>query len=119
MTTRAPSLPNTPLSFGLGLFVRPFLPLRNPNIPPEPSLLPSPILLASVGKVASWRASSDQLPLPSRVTCTPPVGLVIRWPATIGTWRARKSFCSGGGGAGRTGRPCRLSLLVLGLRGDD
>lgn len=78
MTTLAPSLPNTPRSLGLGLLFLPFLPFKKPNMPPEPSFLASGALLASLGRVASWRASSDQLPPPSSVTCTPPVGLVTR-----------------------------------------
>lgn len=48
-------------------------------MPLELSLLPSPAALASMGRVASWRASSDQLPPPSSVTWTPPDGLVTRF----------------------------------------
>lgn len=111
MTTRAPSLPSTPLSFGLGLLFRPFLLFRNPNMPPEPSFLESTTVLASVGRVASWRASSDQLPPPSSVTETPPVGLATR--LLVGG-KGRETYWlwyCGGSGAGRDGRPCVLSKL--------
>ncbi len=79
-TTLAPSFPNTPRSFGFGLFPRPFFPLKNPNTPPPPSAFPPPgpsslfAPLASAGNVASCLARSLQLLPPSRVTCTPPVG---------------------------------------------
>ncbi len=79
MTTLAPSFPSTPRSFGLGLLARPFFRFRKPNTPPEASGLPPRSLLtplASAGSVASWRANSLQLPPPSSVTWTPPVGLV-------------------------------------------
>lgn len=78
MITLAPSLPRTPLSLGLGLLFLPFLLLRKPNMPLELSALESAGVLASVGSVASCRASSDQLPPPSRVTETPPVELATR-----------------------------------------
>src|SRR5690606_16029806 len=80
ITTLAPSFPSTPLSLGFGLCALPFLPLRNPNIPPLLSCFVPSTQFASVGSVASCRASSDQPPLPSSVTCTPPPGLVIRRP---------------------------------------
>lgn len=82
-TTLAPSLPSTPLSLGLGLWVLPFLPLRKPNMPLEASALLPGDVFASLGKVESRRARSDQLPPESRVTCMPPVGLVTLPPLAV------------------------------------
>lgn len=83
-------------------------------MPLEPSALDELAgALASVGSVVSCRASSDQLPPPSKVTCTPPVGLATLL-VLLGSARLRYSlWYRGGAGAGRTGR------LWLGSCDDD
>src|SRR5204863_2500109 len=70
--TRAPSLPRTPLSMGLGLAPLPFLLDRNPSMPDGFGLV------GFVGEVVVPVAAifdgfmCDQDPVPSRTTCTPP-----------------------------------------------
>lgn len=80
MIWRAPSLPSTPGSVGLGLRSRPFLRLRKANIPLLGGLAPFLIKFSypSAGKVELLSASSLQLPVSSRTICTPPPLLILR-----------------------------------------
>ena len=73
MMTRAPSLPNTPLSLALGLLSRPFLRLRNPSMPDGFSVW------AFCTSAELWLAISVHEPVSLRTTCTPPPMLVLRW----------------------------------------
>ena len=78
MTTLAPSLPRIPRSCGFGLCPLPFFLPKNESMPPEGFAATSS--LASAGKVASCFASSDQLPISSKVTCIPPLVDSFRVP---------------------------------------
>jgi hypothetical protein len=70
MTTRAPSLPKIPRSCGFGLCPLPLFLLKKPNIPE--GFAAASINFASAGRVASFLASSDQLPSAPNTIETPP-----------------------------------------------
>jgi hypothetical protein len=78
ITTRAPSLPKTPLSLSLpfGLRSRPFFLENKPNMPGERSDLLSRACSSTIP--ALWFAISLQLPCSLRTTCTPPPIDVLR-----------------------------------------
>lgn len=100
MICRAPSLPSTPGSCGLGLRSRPFLRLRNESMPPLPALpFPPRLSYPSAGKVELWSASSLQGAVSSRTIWTPPPLLGLRVdPFWRG--RGRENDVTGGGGGG-------------------
>ena len=75
MTCRAPILPKTPASLGLGLLSLPFFRDRKPSTLP---LFLSFMLTASAGNVAVWSERFDQLPLSSKTIDTPPPLLTCR-----------------------------------------
>ena len=70
ITTLAPSLPRIPRSCGFGLCPLPRFLFKKPSIPV--GFWAASISLASAGNVASFFASSDQLPPSPRTTWTPP-----------------------------------------------
>lgn len=89
-TTLAPSFPRTPDSCGFGLLSRPFFLDRKPNIPFGFATLG--FIAASAGSVAFLFANSDQEPVSSSTTCTPP--LFEAWcVVTRGLWCMAGACC--------------------------
>ncbi len=86
MTTRAPSLPKTPGSWGFGLFSLPLCLDKNPSMPEAgfPPLTSIPCI-PSAGIVELWSlASCDHDPVSSSVTCMPPPFDTLRVPPLVG-----------------------------------